>query len=271
MIAIPLCIAFTTSLNLWWFLFMPLHAYLIANLQNTSVHHQSHWPMFVNPKWNSVYEVLVSMPSGITHQGWKYAHHLHHKYVNDKPEFPGGKTKDPVSVFMYSGDGSPMNFWTYTASKARFDVLAMFKFFEFPRPEMKKYAKQFKIEQYAVKVFLAMIAIINIQYALVLVATFYLGFFANRAISYGEHWGVLDRRGDTTQDSIGSYDRWVNIIGFGAGLHQEHHHRPGVHWTKYHEVTPLLNPDRKIVHGLHIFNNPYIQHFKLMFKNIKSK
>jgi fatty acid desaturase len=266
MIALPLCMAIYTEPSIWWALLFPVHVYLIANLQNTSLHHQSHWPMFENAKWNEYYQIIVSMPSGLTHQGWKYAHTLHHKYVNDKPSEPGGETKDPVSVFKHSLDGSPTNFWKYTFGKAWSDLVSVFMMFPYPKPEMKKYAMQLKYEQIAIKVFFIVLALINPVYTIQLIVVYYFGFVANCAISYGEHWTVLDRRGDTTQDSIGSYDKWVNIIGFGAGLHQEHHHKPGVHWTQYAEVTKLLNPNRKIVHGLHISNNPFWDHFKLLFK-----
>ena len=270
MVVLPVCIALYTTPNIWWLLFAPFHAYLLANLQNTSLHHQSHWPMFVNNRWNEYYEIFTSASSGLPYQHWKYAHTLHHKYVNDKPETPGGDTKDPVSVFKFSTDGTPINFWVYTVWNARFDLFAIFRLFQFARPGMKKNAVQYKREQIAIKVFFVLIALINFYYVLALLATYYLGYAMNRAISYGEHWTVHDRRGDTTQDSVNSYNKLVNWLGFGAGMHQEHHHRPGVHWSQYATVTPLLHPNRKIVNsfprGLHISNNPFWGHFKELFK-----
>ena len=93
-----------------------------------------------------------------------------------------------------------------------------------------------------------------------------LAHFLNAATSYGEHWTVLDRRGDTTQDSIGIYSRWYNIIGFGAGFHQEHHNKPNMHWTTLSSITPNMHPDRVIKGGMHITNCPYWDHFKLLFR-----
>jgi fatty acid desaturase len=96
---------------------------------------------------------------------------------------------------------------------------------------------------------------------------YFMSYAVNNANSYGEHWGTLDKRGDTTRDSVGIYSDWYNWFGFNAGLHQEHHHKPGVHWTKLPEVTKLLPDDRyTIKHGVHITNNPFWSHFKLLFK-----
>ena len=90
--------------------------------------------------------------------------------------------------------------------------------------------------------------------------------FLNAAWHYGEHWGAHDRRGDTTQDSVGIYNWWYNTFCFNSGLHQEHHHKPGVHWTKLPSVTPLLHPDRVTACGMHIFNVPWSADLKKLIK-----
>ena len=102
-------------------------------------------------------------------------------------------------------------------------------------------------------------------YGLWMLLVFYFAWMQDGAVSYGEHWGVLDRRGDTTQDSIGIYSRWYNIIGFNAGYHQEHHNQPRLHWTRLPEITQNMHPNRKIVGGMHVLNNPFWQDFKALF------
>jgi fatty acid desaturase len=193
--------------------------------------------------------------------------------VNDAPT-EVNDTKDPVSVYRNTyfniKPGELVNFWVYCFGFAfRYSSMFSFKL----RPEhlhVPKHMKQYKQEIWAWRAYIAIIMLLNFWYGAWLLAVYFLALVVNNANSYGEHWGVLHRRGDTTQDSIGIYSKWYNIFGFNAGLHQEHHHKPGVHWTKLPEVTPLLHPDRVIVkHGVHITNNPFWSHFIALIKGEK--
>jgi fatty acid desaturase len=268
--ALPFYMAFYTVPSVWWILVGAVHAYLIANLQNTSVHHQTHWSAFSNNKLNSYYEIFLSMPAGAACQTWKRSHLLHHKYVNDQVD-ETGQTKDPASVYYLGKNQNPTNFWVFICQSGYRDFIKMFRMEKLQHAGkqyhlLDKYNKQYIKEQIAIKLYFLSIFVINVWYGVALLGIYLIGHIANFAISYGEHYGVLDRRGDTTQDSVGSYNWFVNFIGFGAGYHQEHHHKPGTHWTDLHLVTPVLHPDRKIIKGFHIANNPYWSHFKLLFK-----
>ena len=267
LIVLPVCMAIYTSCSVWWIPIGLVHSYMIANLHNTSLHHQSHWPMFTNKKLNSYYEIILSSVSGLTHQGWKRAHLLHHKYVNDQPI--DGKTRDPSSVYDGGKNGLPLNFWKYTVNRGFQDLLNYLIRFKKQLIGVKKIDAQFHKESIAGKIFFLLIIVINFKYAMALTVIYFFAFAENRAIAYGAHWGVLDRRGDTTQDSISIKGFWYNLLGFGLGYHQEHHHRPGVHWTRYKEVTQLLSPNRKFIHGCHLTNNPFWLHFKLLFKKLE--
>ena len=248
-------------------LLLPFHMWAIVNHQNGSLHHHSHWPTFESKKVNLVYELFLSMVAGIPHQLWKWAHLTHHVHVNDKPV--NGLCKDPVSVFLYGKNGEPENFWKYC-------FIGTIKYLkdQWAPPSVKSGIKtpasinmnQYNREILLFKLYLLSILLLDWQYGLWMLLVYFLAYFFNNATSYGEHWTVLDRRGDTTQDSIGIYSRWYNFVGFGAGYHQEHHNQPARHWTKLHEITHRMHPNRKIVGGMHITNNPYWSHFKLLFK-----
>ena len=267
LIILPMYMAVYTSMSVWWVPIGLVHSYLIANLQNTSLHHQSHWPMFASKKLNSYYEIVLSSVSGLTHQGWKKAHTLHHKHVNDHPA--DGRTKDPTSVYQGGKNGQPINVWIYTVNRGFQDLLNYLVLIKMRFIGIKKFDDQYRKESIAGKLFFLLIAMINFKYAILLLVVYFFAFMENRAIAYGAHWGVLERRGDTTQDAISVKGFWYNLLGFGLGYHQEHHHKPGVHWTRYKEVTPLLSPDRKFIKGYHLTNNPFWLHFKLLFKKSK--
>ena len=247
----------------FWVLLLtfPVHAWLITNLQNSCLHHHSHWPTFYNKKLNFAYEILLSIVGGIPHQIWKYHHLKHHIHVNDKPI--DGKTKDPVSVFLHGKNNEVQNFWLFCFKMTKEAFVKMVVFPKFGK--QVNHTKQI-LEQLAFNFYFLSFFVLDLHYGLYFAALYFLAFFLNGATSYGEHWTVLDRRGDTTQDSIGIYSRWYNIIGFGAGFHQEHHNKPNMHWTTLSTITPNMHPDRVIKGGMHITNCPYWDHFKLLFR-----
>lgn len=260
MFSLPIILAVYTPSVLWLVFISFFHIWFIVNGQNSSMHHHTHWSTFNNQTANRIYEIFLTMTFGIATAMWRWTHLIHHKHVNDKPV--DGKTVDPVSVYkLEPADGTLNNFWVYCFKGAFIDnIKPVFTWFKFTNPQLAR-------EMWAFRLFILLICSINLFYGLWLLAIYCLSFIVNNANSYGEHWGALTRRGDTTQDSVGIYSKWYNIFGFGAGYHQEHHHRPGVHWTKLHLITPLLHPDRVIKkHGVHITNNPFWEHLVLLIK-----
>jgi fatty acid desaturase len=270
---VPYVLAIWTPPFVWLLIISLFQSWFIVNCQNSSLHHHTHWTTFNNSELNRYYELFLSAVTGIPQNAWKNTHLLHHRYVNDKPdEF--GQTKDPVSVYKGRRDGELSNFWVYCF---RLTVYFQIKNFFVASPQrihLKEFNDRYNKELWAFRIYIISIFLINPLFGLWTCLVYALAFFLNNANSYGEHWGALNRRGDTTQDSIGIYSKWYNIFGFNAGLHQEHHHKPGVHWAKLPEVTPLLHPDRVLVkHGVHITNNPFWSHFVALIKgeNVKPK
>ena len=267
-LAIPIFLAFNTPSIPWLLLITFFQIWFIVNGQNSAEHHHTHWPTFWNPKLNQKYEVLLAMAYGIPPSLWRYSHFLHHKHVNDPPV--NGVCMDPMSVYILNPEKCELNnFWVYCIKGAyEFNMKGVLTWHKIHIPAIHK---QLNKEIWAIRIFIFTIFCINQFYGLWLFATYVLAYAVNNANSYGEHWGALTRRGDTSQDSIGIYSKWYNIFGFNAGLHQEHHHRPGVHWTKLPTVTPLLHPDRvRVKHGVHITNNPFWEHFVLLLKKEKA-
>jgi fatty acid desaturase len=260
MFFIPIVLAFYTPSIFWLLVITFFYIWFLVNGQNSSEHHHTHWPTFVKDKYNKIYDIFLSLTFGIPATLWRYSHTLHHKHVNDKPV--DGKCLDPVSVYILNPEkGELNNFWVYCFKFAYIgNIKPLIFWYKLSHLQLKK-------ELWAFRLYVLAVFVINPFIGAWLFASFCLSFVVNNANSYGEHWGALNRRGDTTQDSIGIYSKWYNIFGFNAGLHQEHHHRPGTHWTLLPTVTPLLHPNRVIKkHGVHITNNPFWEHFVLLIK-----
>ncbi len=264
MLVLPVTLALSKISLPWLILISAVHSFVLVVLQNSSLHHHTHWPTFNSKKYNNIYECFLGAASGIPVQVWKIGHLIHHKHVNDKPD-ETGHTKDHTSVYRNGKNGNVQNFWKYILV----DGIGGIKHYWYQIPYYAvtlKTDKNVKKEYWSFRIFILLIMIINFKYGILLLLTYLISYVINQANSYGEHWGYLHLRGDTTRDSYSNYGKLFNWVTFNAGFHQEHHHRPGVHWSKLPTVTEQLPPGRKILRKHAVLNNPYWTHFKLLFK-----
>ena len=262
MVAVPLIFAVVNPDVMWWIALLPVHVMLMLCCNNTSIHHHSHWETFNNKQLNHVYECLLSVAGATPVQVYRNAHLIHHKFVNDPPV-----SKDSISVLANGQNGQAENAWKFCL---KWTVRTNFLYgWVTKKIKIMPLAKptHWQREVGIMAVFTLLLMLLNFKYALWwFFVVCPMMQFLNAAWHYGEHWGAHDRRGDTTQDSVGIYNWWYNTFCFNSGLHQEHHHKPGVHWTKLPSITPLLHPDRVIVKGMHIFNVPWRSDFKKLVK-----
>ena len=252
----------------YWLLLFPVHALLMLVLQNTSLHHHSHWATFNSKRLNEFYELFLSAASNFSAQTYRVVHTTHHKHVNDSPVH--GRTRDPISVFQNGVNGEITNFWKFCSGRMIIILLIPCRLcwnFILGKKQVPVFVKytQYRNESLAIVFFIALLACLNPLYALWYLLVVSVSLFFNYAWHYGEHWGAHDYRGDTTRDSVGIYNWLYNTLCFNSGYHQEHHHRPGVHWTRLPSLTPMLPPDRVRASGMHVLNNPYWSHLKKLF------
>ena len=256
----------------WLVITAPFHILLIVCLQNSSLHHHTHWSTFNRKFLNQAYELLLASASGLLPQVYRIVHSIHHKHVNDLPI--NGSSRDIISVFGHGTDGQVENVWKFCYRQGRYIFILPWKYVFYqmwqpirPRTPMMNFVL-WRREQFAIVGFFLAIMLINFTYGLWLLFVIYgLAHFLDYSWHYGEHYGAYHYRGDTTQDSVGSYNQWYNVFCFNSGLHQEHHHCPGVHWTRLHEITKLLPPTRITTNGMHMANVPWLAHLKLLFKS----
>lgn len=255
----------------WQLLVAPFHIFVIVNSQNSALHHHSHWTTFTSKTLNRVYDLLVSAANASKVQTYRIAHNTHHKYVNDIPV--NGVCKDPISVFAQGNNGELENSWRFCYRMAVMQMLDPWKYvfvdaWKSARPYLPLYNfSLWRREQYAIVIFFLPLMLINFAYcAWLLVGIYFVAQFITYGWHYGDHYGSYQFRGDTTRDSIGIYNKWYNLISSNAGYHQEHHHKPAVHWTKLPTVTPLLPQDRVTFDGMHITNVPWVKDFKALLK-----
>lgn len=264
MLAVPVSLAVYTPNWPWLIPIFLVHVWVLVMFQNSSIHHHTHWATFTNKKFNQVYEALLTAAGGYTPVSWRVGHLVHHKYVNDYPD-ENGHTKDSTSVYYKSVNKQPNNIWEYMIRRGISDI--KFSWFTSPQSSPEQIKSQFLAGRTVFWSFIFAISLINIWYGLFLLLCHVSAMIFNQCNSYGEHWQYLHHRGDTTRDSFSNYGKIYNLITFNAGYHQEHHHRPGIHWSRLpQEVTPLLPKDRLILKIPAPLNNPFWRDFKALFR-----
>lgn len=89
-----------------------------------------------------------------------------------------------------------------------------------------------------------------------------------RGENYFQHWGASDPE-DPMRDSVSSYGWFYNALTFNLGHHQEHHFRPGAHWTRLPAIAAELPRERRIVRFNHYFNCPLF--FPSLARDLKQR
>lgn len=242
-----------------WLVFLPFHAIFLIILMNTSLHHHMHTPIFVSAKLNRAYEIFTSAVLGIPFNGWKFFHTIHHKHNNDFKV--NGKTKDPLSFYRWGHHGARENFWSYCINGLWRDLNGTTVNDPCNNCSTKvdiKTKHLLKTEQVAFYVFLMSIFIFNFAYGLVYVLVYLLSLVLNNANSYGEHFGPVEQS-NFRANSVGSYGKLYNLLCFNSGYHQEHHVRPGAHWSDLPKITKTLPDKRHTINKMYIFNAPWLR------------
>lgn len=257
--SVPLSITlFQLALNFWlaatWehrtlsqnLLFTPLCLFLFWYNGLVASHNFVHTPWFKAGFLNRVYMVLNSLNLGLPQVYYRHEHLVHHRYVNDRQDSTG-QTQDPTSLFAYGKNGQPENLISYC-------FLGPFRvsFWDsFRTIKRKGEATQLLIELIACGVGLSCYFVLSWQYFLFLfIPIFYLGWVLEHLENYYEHFGGIPE--NRFANSTSYYGHLYNTLFCNEGYHQEHHLRPGVHWTQRIQTrqelhTELDSADRVIL------------------------
>lgn len=224
---------------------------ILANVHlNTSLHYHIHRPIFNSDSINKVFSRLSTIPILIGYEEFKHIHTEHHKYSNDAYE--NGMIGDPVSTYRYGKDGNEEGFFSYIFKSSFRNYYNSKELL--PRRVRIDY-NEWKVQNWIKVLTILSIVLINWKFAILYVMLMYLSWTLNAALSYCEHYNAADRS-DSARDSTSCYNKWYNLFFFNSGYHQEHHYRPGTHWTKLPLVKNSLPNDRNVIKYTLFHNNP---------------
>lgn len=244
-----------------WLLILGLSsAYLICFNSECITHCHGHTPIFRSRLLNRMFSVINTLALGELVTVNHIFHLNHHRFVNDRIDPATGRTGDWTSSFRCGKDGQMEPFVPY--------VLAMVLRYRYMRKEMADVdtafaaeverlgcRTQIRIELIAHLLFLAALTWVSWRFFVFYYAPVWLiGSIGGWAFGYGEHYGATP--GSPKTDSVSSYNPIYNFLFFNNGYHQEHHYRPGLHWTEIKSIKAAMLPadQRAVIRGWHFTN-----------------
>lgn len=201
-----------------------------------------HTPFFRSRAANAVFGVVNSLAFGFPQTLYRAEHLNHHRYGSDRRDPVTGSTGDHSSVYRFGRAGEPEPVWRYAAMMPlRQDLMHLI------RATPARLRGQLIVESIGVLALLGYAAWVSL---------WALGFllllsWAGSALTHVENWlqHAHAQPGSRTTDAVSSYGKLYNLLWLNNGYHQEHHYRPGVHWTEVKAVRAELPPDsaRRVV------------------------
>ena len=197
-------------------------------------HNFLHTPFLKNSLMNKIFASFNSLNLGLPQILYRYHHLNHHKYNNT--------LKDPSSTKLYASPQREHEHWvTYC-------LFSLFR--EGTQMAYKEILKKGQLAELAAQVlvclsFFTYLMIISPFFFFVFYVPFYiLGWFLAHMENYFEHFHATDEH-NFYANAVSYYGRIYNRLMFNEGYHQEHHLRPGLHWSKRPQVHKKFNSQMK--------------------------
>lgn len=204
-------------------------------------HHHQHFNTFHNSVLNRIYEVVLSLQTGISPYGWVLHHNLghHRNYLNQRPH------AEPDESKWTRKDGSQMGRVEYTIDLVLHHQLDIYKVGQ-QYPRFWRSYVLMKIPVWGILLGLLYLNPLNALFVFLIP-----GFIALTHTSWAtyEHhagyWPTSHYDASTNRTSP-----VYNFLTCNLGYHTAHHKRPGVHWSllpKIHEDIKHEIPDEMII------------------------
>ncbi len=185
-------------------------------------HHHQHFNTFHSPLMNRIYDLVLSLQSGIAPYAWVLHHNLGHhvNYLNQRPHPAPDESK------WTRRDGAQMGRIEYTIDLLlhhQIDILRVGR--RYP-----KYLRAFLLMKLPLWALLGLALYWNPTNAIL---AFLLPGFITLAhtswVTYGHHAG---HHATSHYDaSVNNVNPLFNYLTCNLGYHTAHHKRPGVHWS----------------------------------------
>jgi fatty acid desaturase len=232
--------------------FAVIHVLWSTTNYNVAVHNFTHNPFFRPRRLNDLYSALAGITAMTSCAMLRIDHVEHHRFGNDPRDPVSGATRDSMSTYAHGRDGRHEPLWRYSLRSPLADWLNLHLAWRAVR--RLPVARQIAVEAAVIGAFWLVLAVADWRFAAFYLVVAYLSLAATYAQNYLEHYGAIP--GSRKTDSVSCYGRLYNILWCNNGYHQEHHYRPGVHWTMLPELRARMLPEdqRRVVRWSHLLN-----------------
>jgi fatty acid desaturase len=202
-------------------------------------HHHQHFNTFHSSWMNRVYDIALSLQTGIAPYGWVLHHNLGHhvNYLNQRPH------PQPDESKWTRRDGSQMGRIEYTIDLLlhhQIDIVRVGR--RYP-----KYLRAFLWMKLPLWSIIGLALYVNPTNAvLVILLPGFLTLIHTSWVTYGHHAGLYPT--NHYDASVNCINPLFNYLSCNLGYHTAHHKRPGVHWSllpKIHaEIEHRIPPEQ---------------------------
>jgi fatty acid desaturase len=217
------------QLAVWW-LASPLVAglallpLLVMSLMSAPMHHNhQHVNVFRSPTLNRLFEIPLSLQTGIGSYGWVLHHNLGHhlNYLSQHPPTPVDESR------WTRAGGDMMGRVEYTA---RLFLVHEIDIFRVGKKHPQIYRK-YLLMKAAIYTTLLVLFVANPINTAILYGVLPLATLLHTCwVTYEHHAGLLTK--EHRQASRNRSSRIYNLLSQNLGYHTAHHLRPGLHWSE---------------------------------------
>jgi len=185
-------------------------------------HHHQHINTFKSPVMNRVFELALSLQTGISPYGWVLHHNLghHRNYLNQRPH------ENPDESRWTRKDGSQMGRIEYTIDLLLHHQIDIFRVGK----RHPKYFRPFLLMKIPLWTIVGLALYYNPANAIfcILLPAF-LTLTHTTWVTYAHHAGLAPSgHQDSSYNNLNPLFNWITC---NLGYHTAHHSRPGVHWS----------------------------------------
>lgn len=205
-------------------------------------HHHQHFNTFHAAWLNRLYEVALSLQTGLSPYGWVLHHNLghHRNYLNQHP------SEEPVDESRWTRrDGSTMNRVEYTIKLVASHQIDIYKV---GRKHPKQWRNYLLMKVPVWSILAALLWMSPVNAILVFILPAFVALVHTSWATYEHHAGY--HATDHHDASVNRTSRVYNYLTCNLGYHTAHHKRPGLHWSlleKLHEEIEDQIPDDMII------------------------